>query len=306
MSLSSNFRRERKRKFDVKTLLNLRPASSAASSPSSPSAPTKTTPTAKKSTEESPATPTADLVIAKTKNEKRLSRRSDRQSKTEEKTPSTTSTTKAMASQQKSSVNQTPNDSAATKVEITDSVTPAATLTAATTPAATPEVVSGKRERKRKKFWDEQEQETPAAANSVSAKPAKKVGQVQQQVQKSSAPVKNRRRVSISGVAADSVENSFSQDNSKPTATTTAVTESNPAKENGKLKYLMFDLTSDPRLIAEKMIEGVNIPGPGVPIPIDSSKLPNGWEKRVIQRGIGITKGKWDVFIQNANGRSFR
>ena len=84
------------------------------------------------------------------------------------------------------------------------------------------------------------------------------------------------------------------------------MTESNPAKENGKLKYLMFDLTSDPRLIAEKMIEGVNIPGPGVPIPIDSSKLPNGWEKRVIQRGIGITKGKWDVFIQNANGRSFR
>jgi hypothetical protein len=85
-----------------------------------------------------------------------------------------------------------------------------------------------------------------------------------------------------------------------------AGSDSNPAKENGRLKYLLFDLTLDPRLIAEKMIEGVNIPGPGVPIPIDSSRLPNGWEKRVIQRGIGITKGKWDVFIQNANGRSFR
>ena len=47
--------------------------------------------------------------------------------------------------------------------------------------------------------------------------------------------------------------------------------------------------------------------GPGVSIPVDSSKLPSGWEKRVIQRGIGVTKGKWDVFIVQEEGRkSFR
>jgi len=55
------------------------------------------------------------------------------------------------------------------------------------------------------------------------------------------------------------------------------------------------------------MIEGVNIPGMGQPIPVDSSSLPEGWEKRVIQRRIGITKGKWDVFITNPEtGKSFR
>ena len=79
-------------------------------------------------------------------------------------------------------------------------------------------------------------------------------------------------------------------------------------KENGKiLPYLQLDLSSDPELIAEQMVEGVNIPGMGQPIPVDSSSLPDGWEKRVIQRRIGITKGKWDVFITNPEtGKSFR
>ena len=73
---------------------------------------------------------------------------------------------------------------------------------------------------------------------------------------------------------------------------------------NGKLlRYRMFDMTLDPQLIAAEMIEGFNIPGRGVSIPVDSSTLPDGWEKRVIQRGIGVTKGKWDVFIIEEDGR---
>ena len=79
--------------------------------------------------------------------------------------------------------------------------------------------------------------------------------------------------------------------------------------ENGKvlLYRTSFDMTEDPSKIALKMKEGVNIPGPGVSIPVDSSRLPKGWEKRVIQRGIGVTKGKWDVFIVEEEGRkSFR
>ena len=81
-----------------------------------------------------------------------------------------------------------------------------------------------------------------------------------------------------------------------------------PRPANGKvLKYRLFDMTQDPAAIAAKMVEGVNIPGPGVSIPVDSSKLPVGWEKRVIQRGIGVTKGKWDVFIVQEEGKkSFR
>ena len=64
-------------------------------------------------------------------------------------------------------------------------------------------------------------------------------------------------------------------------------------QETGQaLPYLQFDLGADPELIAEKMIEGVNIPGMGHSIPVDSSSLPEGWEKRVYQRCFGITKGK--------------
>ena len=45
----------------------------------------------------------------------------------------------------------------------------------------------------------------------------------------------------------------------------------------------------------------------GEPIPVDSSSLPEGWEKRVYQRSIGNTKGKWDVFIINPEtGKQFR
>ena len=90
---------------------------------------------------------------------------------------------------------------------------------------------------------------------------------------------------------------------------TISVNDKFKKSENGKilLYKTSFDMTEDPSKIAAKMKEGVNIPGPGVSIPVDSSRLPKGWEKRVIQRGIGVTKGKWDVFIVEEEGRkSFR
>ena len=92
-------------------------------------------------------------------------------------------------------------------------------------------------------------------------------------------------------------------------ANKTSVNEKFQKSENGKvlLYRTSFDMTDDPSKIASKMKEGVNIPGPGVSIPVDSTRLPKGWEKRVIQRGIGVTKGKWDVFIVEEEGRkSFR
>jgi len=56
-----------------------------------------------------------------------------------------------------------------------------------------------------------------------------------------------------------------------------------PSANGRPLRYLAFDLLSDPKQIADKMVEGFNIPGPGEPIPIDSSKLPKGWTKLVVQ-----------------------
>jgi hypothetical protein len=186
------------------------------------------------------------------------------------------------------------------------------------TPSA--EVVSGKRERKRKKFWDEQEgiessskpvksKQTQHSQHQQHQQQQQQPPQQQSQTPKqivAAVPVKNRRRQSTIS-AADTVLNNSQGLKEQKVKLGDGHVESSGAKENGRLKYLMFDLSLDPKLIAEKMVEGLNIPGPGCSIPIESSRLPNGWEKRVVQRGIGITKGKWDVFIQNMqNGRSFR
>ena len=209
--------------------------------------------------------------------------------------------------------------------------------------------VSGKRERKKKKFWDDEQEESsmnqssgasPAAAVIVpttlvnlnsSGKPSKD--------SMSSLAVSNLKRKSSGGGASgmagphkkvpkkSEVNNSNhsgkisehtiirpngsvpeSNHSSSITSGSTIEETMSGGKENGKiLPYLQLDLSSDPELIAEQMVEGVNIPGMGQPIPVDSSSLPDGWEKRVIQRRIGITKGKWDVFITNPEtGKSFR
>ena len=50
------------------------------------------------------------------------------------------------------------------------------------------------------------------------------------------------------------------------------------------LPYLQIDLTADPQEIAEKLIEGVNFPGMHKPMLIDSSGLPEGWQKKVVLR----------------------
>ena len=54
------------------------------------------------------------------------------------------------------------------------------------------------------------------------------------------------------------------------------------------------------------MVEGVNIPGPQKPLAISSPRLPKGWQKKVIQRTLGQSAGKWDVFIENPEGQSFK
>ncbi len=153
-----------------------------------------------------------------------------------------------------------------------------------------PQLLSGKRERKRKKFWDEQQENAASGppAPKVAKKPDKKVNRQKQQRRDRNA-------------SAESTKNASSTDEQS--------SQQQPQQQppNGKtLEYLQFDLNADPASIAKQMVEGVNIPGPGVPIPIDSSSLPAGWEKRVIQRGIGVTKGKWDVSILSPSGKSFR
>ena len=71
--------------------------------------------------------------------------------------------------------------------------------------------------------------------------------------------------------------------------------------------YADFDLTENPEIIAQKMVEGVNIPGIGQPITVQDSTFPPGWLKRVFQRPVGQTKGKWEAMVvEIESGRTFR
>ena len=194
--------------------------------------------------------------------------------------------------------------------------------------------VSGKRERRKKKFWDEEVDSLKAIPSSIATSSSSKTTPSPSSSSSSTSTVSAlKRKSSVSSVASSSRKSSKKssdkqQQSTADTANDQDLVKSNGSgvhdvsehvsetsskqqpsgKENGKLlPYLQFDLSDDPELIAEKMVEGVNIPGMGQPIPVDSSSLPEGWEKRVIQRRIGITKGKWDVFITNPEtGKSFR
>ena len=199
--------------------------------------------------------------------------------------------------------------------------------------------VSGKRERRKKKFWDEEQEDTVSSISpSVSSSTTTTASKAASTPTTSSSSALKRKAASVSTTttSVSSSRKSTKKSENKHHHTTAEtgidsdlvkstngsahnnleVSELNEnnhikqpsGKENGKLlPYLQFDLSDDAELIAEKMVEGVNIPGLGQPILVDSSSLPEGWEKRVIQRRTGITKGKWDVFITNPEtGKSFR
>ena len=70
--------------------------------------------------------------------------------------------------------------------------------------------------------------------------------------------------------------------------------------------YLRIDLTQAPDKIARELMEGYNYPGTVKPMPIDSSSLPEGWQKSVIQRIGGATERKWEVCIRHAEVDSWQ
>lgn len=285
-TVGSSGRRERKRKFDVKQLLNIRSVGKSLRSNS-------------KEDPDFDLSPVSSSIVVqenskKSNNEKRKRRPERANSQKSEETPNSEPTTPVInGSKARSKLDEGPA------------------------------LVSGKRERRKKKFWDDEVDSSsgPNKAKELSspnlvssALKRKSSGSVSNPIPKKA--VKKSEKVTESPLPAVghnnsnvSVKEETSQQNGSTGVEVPAVELQKPSgKENGKvLPYLQLDLTDEPELIAEKMIEGVNIPGMGQPIPVDSSSLPEGWEKRVIQRRIGITKGKWDVFITNPEtGKSFR
>ena len=65
------------------------------------------------------------------------------------------------------------------------------------------------------------------------------------------------------------------------------------ARENEPLPYTEIDLKEKAKTIVKKLVEGVNIPGTQKPMPVDSSSLPEGWKKYVIQKKMPNEKSKW-------------
>ena len=68
-----------------------------------------------------------------------------------------------------------------------------------------------------------------------------------------------------------------------------------PETGTENLPYLQLDLTADPEEISKKIIEGVNFPGKNKPLQIDSTGLPEGWKKYLIQRTPKTEKGNLDI-----------
>jgi len=76
--------------------------------------------------------------------------------------------------------------------------------------------------------------------------------------------------------------------------------------DNNIHKYLTIDFSLSPTEISKQLVEGVTIPGATEPLVMSSPKLPVGWQKKVLRRALGTSAGKWEVFIENTNGKSFK
>ena len=77
------------------------------------------------------------------------------------------------------------------------------------------------------------------------------------------------------------------------------------AEDDETLSYLEIDLKERAKTIAKKLVEGVNIPGTQKPMPVDSSSLPEGWKKYVIQKKMPNEKSKWSVFFSHESTRKW-
>jgi len=80
--------------------------------------------------------------------------------------------------------------------------------------------------------------------------------------------------------------------------------QNNNLNSSDNFSYLNFDFTLPPDKIYSKLVEGVNVPGAKIPVVMKSPKLPTGWVKKVTLRSVG--NSKWDVVIENIDGKSFK
>ena len=189
----------------------------------------------------------------------------------------------------------------------------------------------GKRERKRKRFADE-EPELPALkaskksntpvlkAAKPSPKPSSKSDSVQNsqilspQVSKGNKINKKAATPELSKKKSKDKSRDDPDPKSKPSSTLNSRSVRNNSAVDGgnkseKLRdksfpYLNFDFSLPQEKQVSNLKEGVTIPGPKKPLMMKSTKLPTGWRKKVVLRG--VNQLKWEVIIENALGKSFK
>ena len=199
--------------------------------------------------------------------------------------------------------------------------------------------LKGKRERKRKRFADEEPESpikkiskrsnsntssnTPVLKNAKSSRvPAKSESvhnnsQVLSQQGKgiknaasTELPVKKKSRDKSKSI--ENIENNKSNSsktlvaaNNSRTVKSASVGRKNSEKSSDKnFSYLSFDFNLPQEKMVAHLIEGVTVPGSNKPVIIKAPKLPSGWVKKVVLRGVNHLK--WEVVIENTLGKSFK
>ena len=191
--------------------------------------------------------------------------------------------------------------------------------------------LTGKRERKRKKFADEEPDipnkkvarksslpsSTPPLSKSKNSTKSSRVPQKADNIHNTSAVLSQSTKSPNNSVMTETKKRKILKNDNvdkKSSKVTTPVNNSrkttvnkniNSEKSSDKnFSYLSFDFSLPQEKLMDNLIEGVTVPGSSKPVFIKAPKLPTGWVKKVVLRGVNNLK--WEVVIENKLGKSFK
>ena len=327
----SKLRRERKSKFNVREVLNLAPAKKPPSTPTSSRSRTNSSDGLDKAVFER-----SDKVFERSKNGEEVKRHSteDKDRNSDIVDLNDSSDVKSEKSVSETGSEGTPSEKENINCEMVGKFKSKSKDVLGKSGGE----LKGKRERKRKRFADE-ESEIPSSKapkkspnssvssntvlkNSKSSRVPPKSDSIHNSSQVLSKQSKGRNPPNTELPAAkkksrdksksiDSIENKTNNNRSgvatinSRSVKNAAVGKNNSEKSSDKhFSYLSFDFSLPQEKQISLIKEGVNIPGANQPLIIKAPELPAGWTKKVVLRGVNHLK--WEVIIENNLGKSFK
>ena len=327
----SKLRRERKSKFNVREVLNLAPAKKPPSTPTSSRSRTNSSDGLDKAVFER-----SDKVFERSKNGDEVKRHSteDKDRNSDIVDLNDSSDVKSEKSVSETGSEGTPSEKENINCEMVGKFKSKSKDVLGKSGGE----LKGKRERKRKRFADE-ESEIPSSKapkkspnssvssntvlkNSKSSRVPPKSDSIHNSSQVLSKQSKGRNPPNTELPAAkkksrdksksiDSIENKTNNNRSgvatinSRSVKSAAVGKNNSEKSSDKhFSYLSFDFSLPQEKQISLIKEGVNIPGANQPLIIKAPELPAGWTKKVVLRGVNHLK--WEVIIENNLGKSFK